>query len=133
MKRIYQSEEAEKQMGFVSAMHDNGLLWISGMVSWDETLQPLHTGDMRGQMAEIYQRLQGFLAGFGSGLDAIIRETVFVTDIDAALANSDVRNALFDPEKLPAATWVEIRRLVHPDLLIEVECVARIATLTETI
>jgi enamine deaminase RidA (YjgF/YER057c/UK114 family) len=98
------------------------------MVSWDETLTPLHPGNMRGQMAEVYQRLQGFLTRCGSGLDAIIRETVFVTDIDSALANSDVRNALFDPENLPAATWVEIRRLVHPDLVIEVECVARVAT-----
>jgi enamine deaminase RidA (YjgF/YER057c/UK114 family) len=130
MKRIFQAEETEKQMGFAAAVHDDGLLWVSGMVSWDETLTPLHPGDMRQQMAEVYQRLQGFLAGFNAGLDAIIRETVFVTDIDTALANSDVRNALFDPERLPAATWIEVRRLVHPDLLIEVECVARVTAPT---
>lgn len=132
MRRIFQSEDAEKQMGFAAAVLDDRLLWISGMVSWDEALTPLHPGDMRGQMTEVYRRLQEFLTRSGSGLDAIIRETVFVTDIDTALANSDVRNALFDPEQLPAATWVEIRRLVHPDLVIEVDCVARVTDTART-
>jgi 2-iminobutanoate/2-iminopropanoate deaminase len=127
MERIFQLEDAEKRMGFAAAVRYGDMLWISGMVSWDKTLTPLHPGDMRRQMTEVYEQLRAFLGRFDCGMDSVVRETVFVTDLDAALAHVDARLTFFDKDALPAATWVEVRRLVSPELLIEVECVARLA------
>lgn len=126
MDRIHRAAEAEKQMGFAAAVRVDGQIHLSGVVSWNENFEPLHGGDMRAQMDEVYSRISAFLQSMGSGLGSIIHEMVFVTDIEAALACLDARNTKFEADKLPAATMVEVRRLVHPELMIEVQCTARV-------
>ncbi len=111
-------------MGFTNAVQANGLLYLAVAVSWDEKLLPLHVGDMGGQMEEVDKSLQSTLKAFGAGFEAVIKETVFVTSMDAALAAAGIRREYFASDALPASTWVEVRRLAHPDLLIEVEVVA---------
>lgn len=131
MERIHIAAEAERQMGFAAAVRVDGQLHVSGVVSWNENFEPLHGGDMRAQMDEVYSRIATFLQSMGSGLGSIIHETVFVTDIEAALACLDARNSKFETDRLPAATMVEVRRLVHPDLMIEVQCTAQVDSARE--
>jgi len=126
LERFHISEEAEKQMGFVQAVKVGETLWVSGAVSWDENMTPLHVGDMAGQMRQIYGALGELLARFNRSMDAIIKETVFATDLDLALQNTEIRRSFFPEEKFPAATWIGVRRLAHPDLLLEVEIVAQL-------
>ncbi|MEM8696446.1 MAG: RidA family protein [Pseudomonadota bacterium] len=126
LERVHVSEDAEKQLGFSQAVKIGEALWVSGAVSWDESFNPLHVGDMAGQMRQIYGALDALLKRFDRGMDAIIKETVFATDLDLALQNTQVRRDFFPDEQFPASTWVEVSRLAHPDLLLEVEIVAQL-------
>ena len=55
-----------------------------------------------------------------------MRTQTFTTDIDEFFKHVDVRMEYFG-EALPTSTTVEVRRLSHPDFLVEVEAMAVIA------
>ena len=59
----------------------------------------------------------------GAGVEDIASVTVFVTDISQFAAVQEVRQEYFSGE-LPASTLVEVSRLAHPDLLIEINAIA---------
>ena len=50
------------------------------------------------------------------------RKPTFTTDIDEFFRHVDVRMKYFGA--LPTSTTVEVRRLSHPDLLVEIEAIA---------
>jgi len=52
-----------------------------------------------------------------------VRTQTFTTDIDAFFQHVDVRMDYFGAA-LPTSTTVEVRRLSHPDFLVEVEAIA---------
>jgi len=56
----------------------------------------------------------------------LVRTQTFTTDIDEFFKHVDVRMEYFG-EALPTSTTVEVRRLSHPDFLVEVEAMAVIA------
>jgi len=126
LERFHLTEDAEKQMGFAQAVKTADTLWVSGTVSWDENLNPLHVDDIAGQMRQIYETLRNLLQRFELDMGAIVKETIFATDIDLVLANLEVRRQFFTQSEVPASTMVEVKRLAHPDLLLEVEIVAQL-------
>jgi enamine deaminase RidA (YjgF/YER057c/UK114 family) len=56
----------------------------------------------------------------GATLADLVKTTTFVTDIDEFLRHVDVRHDYLGVG-LPASTTVEVRRLSHPDLMVEIE------------
>jgi enamine deaminase RidA (YjgF/YER057c/UK114 family) len=62
------------------------------------------------------------LAAAGATLADIVKTTTYVTDIEEFFKHVDVRMEYFGA--LPTSTTVEVRRLAHPDLLVEVEVIA---------
>jgi enamine deaminase RidA (YjgF/YER057c/UK114 family) len=55
----------------------------------------------------------------------VLKETVYVTDMDAMLAANGERAAAYGAHT-PACTVVEIRRLAFPACMAEIELVARL-------
>lgn len=53
----------------------------------------------------------------------VVKETVYLTNIDDRAATRAVRERFYGPN-LPACTLIEISRCVHPDMLIEIDVVA---------
>jgi len=51
-----------------------------------------------------------------------VKTNTYVTDIEEYFKHVDVRMEYFGA--LPTSTTVEVRRLAHPDLLVEVEVIA---------
>ena len=78
---------------------------------------------MREQIKQVGQNLRAALEEIGSSLDDLVKTTTFVTDIDEFFRHSDVRQE-FLGAALPASTTVEVRRLSHPDLMVEIEAIA---------
>ena len=56
----------------------------------------------------------------GMALSNVIRTRVFVTDIGGFEAVARAHREMFGANP-PASTVVEVRRLVHPDMMIEIE------------
>ncbi|RAI43884.1 RidA family protein [Rhodoplanes roseus] len=79
--------------------------------------------DMRAQIKQVGENLKVALESVGASLADLVKTTTFVTDIDEFFKHVDVRHDYLGVA-LPASTTIEVRRLSHPDLLVEIEAVA---------
>jgi enamine deaminase RidA (YjgF/YER057c/UK114 family) len=114
-----------KLYAYVQAVSGGELLFISGLLSRNQAGEIVGVGDMGAQIAQIGENLTACLAAAGATLADLVKTTTYVTDIDAFFAHADVRMRYFGPA-LPASTTVEVRRLSHPDFLVEIEAVAHL-------
>jgi 2-iminobutanoate/2-iminopropanoate deaminase len=99
------------------------LIFISGQLARNKEGQIVGARDMRAQIKQVGENLKQGLEAAGVGLDALVKTTTFVTDIDEFFKHVDVRHDYLGVS-LPASTTVEVRRLSHPDLMVEIEAVA---------
>jgi reactive intermediate/imine deaminase len=100
------------------------LLFVSGALSMDKQRNLLHAGDMGAQTRQVLRNLESVLHEAGVTYRDVIKVTVFVKDITKFREIHDARLEFFHPEHLPASTMVQVSGFVHPDALIEIECVA---------
>lgn len=102
-------------------------VYISGQLSRDVDGNIVGPKDMISQIRQVGLNLQTALNAAGLSLDDLVKTTTFVTDIDEFFKYPKERAQAFG-ESLPASTTVEVRRLSHPDFLVEVEAIAERAT-----
>jgi reactive intermediate/imine deaminase len=112
-----------KLYAYVQAVSGGKLLFISGLLARNAAGDIVGAGDMAAQIAQVGENLTSCLAAAGASLNDLVKTTTFVTDIDEFFRHADVRMKYFGAA-LPASTTVEVRRLSHPDFLVEVEAVA---------
>ena len=99
------------------------VVFVSGQLARDQNGTIPHPGNMREQIRQVGENLKIALEAAGSSLDRMIKTTTFVTDIDEFFRHVDVRHQYLGAA-LPTSTTVEVRRLSHPDLVVEIEAVA---------
>jgi len=97
-------------------------VFVSGQLARDGQGNVVGKGDMRAQIRQVGENVKAALAAAGATLDDIVKTNTYVTDIEEYFKQVDVRMEYFGA--LPTSTTVEVRRLAHPDLLVEVEVVA---------
>src|ERR1700678_892912 len=116
----------EKDFGYSQAVLIDKTLYISGSVAVDANGRLVAPGDMAGQMRAAYANIRRTLAANNADFKEIVKETIYTTDMDALLKASDLRFEYYDKERLPAASWVQVQRLVDPGFLVEIEAVAEL-------
>jgi enamine deaminase RidA (YjgF/YER057c/UK114 family) len=99
------------------------LIFISGQLARDKSGNIVGPRDMRRQIRQVGENLRAGLEAAGASLANLVKTTTFVTDIDEFFKHVDVRHDYLGVG-LPASTTVEVRRLSHPDLMVEIEAVA---------
>jgi 2-iminobutanoate/2-iminopropanoate deaminase len=99
------------------------LVFMAGQLSRDVSGNVVGKGDMRVQIRQVCENIKTGLTAAGASLADVVKMTTFVTDIDEFMRHVDVRMEYFGTA-LPTSTTVEVRRLSHPDLLVEVEVMA---------
>jgi enamine deaminase RidA (YjgF/YER057c/UK114 family) len=99
------------------------LVFISGQLARDKDGKIVGPGDMRAQIRQVGDNLKNALQAAGATLSDLVKTTTFVTDIDEFFRHVDVRHDYLGVG-LPASTTVEVRRLSHPDLMVEIEAIA---------
>jgi len=99
------------------------LIFISGQLARNEAGEIVGPRDMRAQIKQVGENLRKALQATGCTLADLVKTTTFVTDIDEFFRHVDVRHDYLGVA-LPASTTVEVRRLAHPDLLVEIEAIA---------
>lgn len=122
IERIHLNEEKEKQLGYCQAVRAGNLIYVSGAVSWDDTGQPLHVGDMAKQIEEIYKALSNVLSNLGLNFAHVVKENGYTVNFAETMNVLGLR-ADYYKNGLPASTWVEVSGLVHPDLMVEIELI----------
>jgi enamine deaminase RidA (YjgF/YER057c/UK114 family) len=99
------------------------LVFVSGQLARDKSGNIAGPQDMRAQVRQVGENLRNALEAAGATLDDLVKTTTFVTDIDEFFKHVDVRHDYLGVS-LPASTTVEVRRLSHPDLMVEIEAIA---------
>lgn len=100
-------------------------LICAGQTSVDGEGNPLHPGDMRGQIGAALDNLEAVLQHAGMDLSNVVKLGVFATDVDEALKNFDLLGMRFGPHQVaPPMTLLGVTRLAIPGLLFEIEATA---------
>jgi enamine deaminase RidA (YjgF/YER057c/UK114 family) len=103
------------------------LIFVSGLLSRNQAGELVGRGDMAAQIQQVGENLKAALEAAGAGLADLVRTQTFTIDIDEFFRHVDVRMAYFGAA-LPTSTTVEVRRLSHPDFLVEIEAIAVVPT-----
>ena len=100
-----------------------GLVIVSGQASIDEAGNIVGVGDFDAQAEQAFSNLERVLEAAGSGLDRIIKVTIFLTDMSNFPKIVELRGRWFS-QPYPADTIVEVTSLALPELEIEIEAIA---------
>jgi len=106
---------ANERVGYARAVLVGNTLHISGTVAPGKT--------MAEQVEGIYKFLEKTLADHGLTFQHVVRENVYTTDIEAFTGQIELRKKYYNGV-YPAATWMEIKRLLKADALVEIEMTA---------
>lgn len=110
----------EKTVAYSRAVRVGAHVFLSGTTASDESGNTVAVGDAYGQASYIFRKIELSLVQAGASLQDVVRTRMFVTDIsrweEIGRAHAEVFRDI-----CPAATMVEVQRLVNPDHLIEVE------------
>ena len=99
------------------------LIFVSGQVALDAKGNVVGKGDVVGQTEQVLKNMQGVLETAGASLADVVKVTVFLRNMEHRNTVAEVRKRFFK-DNLPASSLVEVNKLVHEDLLIEIEAVA---------
>jgi 2-iminobutanoate/2-iminopropanoate deaminase len=128
MAKSYNPPSVWKPFGAFSLVkiHEEGqLVHLKGQVSLDCEGKVVGKGDMRAQVRQTLANIRAVLASIGGKMIDIVSLTQYATDIEQFMASGDIRKEFFS-EPYPVTTTVQVVRLYHPDLQIEITAVAEI-------
>jgi 2-iminobutanoate/2-iminopropanoate deaminase len=127
LKQVVQPANVAKPAGVwtpaIVVNNPGKLVFLSGFTARDENGKVVHAGDMRSQTRLVCENLKATVEAAGGTLADLVSVTVFVTDIEQFDTIHEVRRQYF-PKEPPSSTMVEVTRLVHKDMLIEINAVA---------
>lgn len=99
-----------------------GFVFLAGETGTDPVTLETAPGGIEAQVEQAMRNIEATLARLGLGMDAIVRLTMYLTDI-ADLPKAGAARARFLPRTLPSTT-VQVAALAREDLLVEIEAVA---------
>jgi enamine deaminase RidA (YjgF/YER057c/UK114 family) len=99
-------------------------IFVSGQLARDSKGEVVGKGDMRAQIRQTGENIKAALAAAGATLADIVKTNTYVTDMEEFFKHTDVRMEYFGA--LPTSTTVEVRKLAHPDLMVEIEVIAAV-------
>ncbi len=120
VQRTFSGAPWEEHVGYCRAIRAGDRVYVTGTapVAPDGTV--VAPGDGYRQTQRCVEIIRQALEALGSDLTKVVRTRLFVTDIDRWKEYAQAHREIFG-EHPPATTMVEIRRLIHPDMLVEIE------------
>src|ERR1043166_3704823 len=98
-------------------------VYIAGQVALDKSGHVVSKGDFSAQTTQVFENLKMALAAAGATFDNLVKVTTFVTDMSHIGLLRTVRGKYYG-KNAPASTLVQIGKLAHEDLMIEIEAIA---------
>jgi len=110
----------------VVQVHGGRTIYIAGQVAFDKSGNVVGKSDFAAQTTQVFENLKAALAAVGATFDNIVKVTTFVTDLSQMQTLRSIR-AKYYGTNVPASTLVQITKLAHDDLMIEIEAIAVVA------
>ena len=127
-KRINISSGAkwEDIVGYSRAVRVGNIIEVAGTTSVDERGEIVGLNDPYAQTKYILQKIEKALVEAGASLKDVTRTRMFVTDISKWEEVGRAHGEFFREIK-PAASMIEVKGLISPGLLVEIEVTAVIS------
>jgi len=103
--------------------HSGRTIYVAGQVAFDKSGNLVGKNDFGAQATQVFENLKHALAAAGATFDNLVKVTTFVTDMSQITTLRAIR-ARYYGKNAPASTLVEIGKLAHEDLMIEIEAIA---------
>jgi len=120
------SEAAPAAIGpYAQAVRVGDLVFTSGQIPLDPGTGQLVSGDVKVQTRRVLDNLKAVLAAAGTGVERVVKATVYLADLNDFAAMNEVYGEVFDATK-PARSTVQVARLPR-DARVEIDLVAVVA------
>lgn len=106
--------------GYSRAVRVGNLVYVSGTTASDANGSVIGVGDMYAQTAYALQKIVRALGEVGAGAKDVVRTRCFVTDISRWTEVSKAHAEVFGDVR-PVSTMVEVKALIDPAHLVEIE------------
>jgi 2-iminobutanoate/2-iminopropanoate deaminase len=125
MKKVVATDKAPKAIGpYSQAIVYGGLAYLSGQIPLDPATGQLVEGDIAAQTTRVLENLKAVLDACGSGLDRVVKTTVYIKDMGEFAKMNEVYGKYFS-ENPPARSTVEAARLPR-DVRVEIDAIAMV-------
>ena len=123
MREVIATKDGPQAIGpYSQAIKANGFVFVSGQVAIDPATQQVIEGDVAAQTERVMKNLSGILQAAGSGLEKVVRATVFLKNMGDFASMNGVYGKYFSAAP-PARSTVEVARLPK-DVLVEIDVIA---------
>jgi 2-iminobutanoate/2-iminopropanoate deaminase len=125
-KQIISTQNAPKAIGpYSQAIRTGNLVFSAGQIALDPSTMEIVAGGVEAQTRQVLTNLRHVLEAANSGLNYVVKTTVFLVDM-ADFAAMNAVYAEFFPEHPPARSTVAVKALPKGGL-VEIEAVALLA------
>lgn len=122
-RQIVRTDQAPDAIGpYSQAVSANGFVFTSGQIPIDPATGQFVSGGIAEQTQQVLKNLSAVLEAAGSGLQQVVKTTVFLTDMQDFTAMNEVYATFFGAEP-PARSTVQAARLPR-DARVEIDVVA---------
>jgi 2-iminobutanoate/2-iminopropanoate deaminase len=123
IRDVIQTDKAPKAIGpYSQAIRSGGLIYLSGQLGMDPATGQLVQGGAGPQTRRAILNLEAVLESVGSGLDHVVKTTVFLTDMGKFTEINAIYGEYFSVQA-PARSAVQVSALPR-GADVEIECIA---------
>lgn len=110
----------ESIVGYSRAVKVGNYVHVAGTTSVDKDGKVVGKDDPYSQTKQILKIIEAALAEAGATMKDVVRSRIFITDVSQWEAVGRAHGEVFG-EIRPAATMVEVKALINPELMVEIE------------
>ncbi len=122
-KKVSTGTRWEPIVGYSRAVRVGTTVWVSGTTATDADGTVVGLGDPHAQATQALSNIERALVAVGARREDVVRTRMYVTNIDH-WAEVGRAHAEFFGDTRPATTMVEVKRLISPEMLVEIEAEA---------
>jgi len=119
-QRVQSGAPWEEQVGYCRALRAGDRIFVTGTAPVAEGGGVHAPGDAEAQAARCLEIIRQALADLGAGPEHVVRTRLFVTDISRWSEFGRAHAAFFGAHR-PCTTMVEVKALISPEMLVEIE------------
>jgi len=123
MRDVIATPDAPQAIGpYSQAIRAGSFLFVSGQIPLDPASGEIVPGGVAEQTRRVLASMEAILKASGSGMDKVVRTTVYLKDMGEFAAMNEVYAGFFS-QSPPARATVEVSRLPK-DVRVEIDCIA---------